>query len=151
MNETEHIENKEQSTDTGQDGILSAISAPIKSFSAAEVLQSLTAKYFNEEACRQWILETLHPDGAYCPACKNKITDDITRNNFSAMRRCKCKHCGKWFSATVGTILHNSQLSMRQAFALAVLISLGLGNKQIAKIIGIHPDSVRLWRLRLND
>lgn len=94
-------------------------------------------------------MKILHPDGAFCPYCHFELTNG-SAEKFWAMQYTTCRACGKRFLATKGTILHNTSLSMRQAFALACLIALGLSNKQIAEIVGIHPDSVRLWRLKLN-
>lgn len=152
MHEAEYIENKGELMDTAQDNILHIIDSPpkaIKSFSAAQALHALNADFFGEAACRQWILKTLHPDGAFCPHCQSAVSN-ISAAKFWNMQYMACRACGKRSLATKGTILHNSSLSMRQAFALACLIALGLSNKQIAEIVGIHPDSVRLWRLRLN-
>lgn len=158
MEMIEHIENQGVAEVNEMQTEQNALSEPtnsetahaaIKTFSTNGALQTFNADFFAEDVCQAWILKALHPDGAYCPRCGQRIEDEITLKNFWMMLRCKCKSCQKWFTATVGTILHNSQLTMRQSFALAVLMALGLTNKQIAGIIGIHPDSVRFWRMRL--
>lgn len=156
MNQTEHVGNKEESTviaASTQDVSSSTSVAPIhiiKSFSASQAYQSLSADSFDEAVCRTWILKTLHPDGAFCPHCHSELTGESTIRNFWSMTYTTCRDCKKRFLATKGTVLYNTSLSMRQAFALAVLVALGIGNRQIAEIVSIHPDSVRLWRLRLN-
>lgn len=121
-----------------------------KHFKPSEALNECNADFFSEDRCREWILKKLHPEGAYCPFCRNKITDETTLKNFWTLKRCVCKNCNKWFSATYNTIIHGSHLTMAQAFALAVFLALGIDNKQIAKIIGIHPESVRIWRSKFN-
>jgi transposase-like protein len=124
--------------------------ASIKSFLPADSLKAFNDTVLSEDACRRWFLGKLHPDGINCPRCKKEITSGTTVKNFWSMKRCLCNHCGKRFLATDGTILHKSRLSMTQVFALAILLALGIDNKSIAGIIGIHPDSVRLWRMRFD-
>ena len=113
-------------------------------------IKAFYEKVVNEDTCRRWLLELLRPDGTTCPKCKNKIADETTVKNFWSGRRCTCKHCGKKFYATHGSILAHSSFSMRQIAFMIILIALDISNKQIADIIGIHPDSVRLWRMNIN-
>lgn len=119
-----------------------------KFFKVSEILEVFNAEFLDEARCTEWILKRLHPEGAYCPACKSKIEDEITLNNFWWLRRCKCKYCNKWFSAYSNTFLSNSHLSPQQAVLLAVLIAQAVPLKVIAKILEIHPDTVRLWQKR---
>lgn len=119
-----------------------------KFFRASELLEVFSAEFLDEARCTEWILKRMHPEGAFCPACKNKIEDETTLNNFWWLRRCKCKHCNKWFSAYSGTFLYNSHLTPQQAVLLAVQIAQGNPRKVIAKMLGIHPDTVRLWQKR---
>lgn len=123
----------------------------VKSLSPVDSLKALTSAVLTEDACRHWILSCLHPNGINCPQCKSRLTDETTVKNFWQGKRCHCKVCKKRFFPTDGTILHRSRLSMKQSFALAFLIALGVENKKIAEIVGIHPDSVRLWRLRFES
>lgn len=156
MNCIEHIENKEETAykdDEAQDNILSATDSPvhvIKSFSTQQAADALSVAFFDEAVCRQWVLQALHPNGAFCPHCRAALKNE-SGVKFWNMQYTTCHACGKRFLATKGTVLHNTTLSMRQAFALACFIELGLSNKRIASIIGIHPDSVRLWRLKLDS
>ncbi len=121
----------------------------IKNISVSKTLNSFTADILDEDRCRKFILDALHPDGIFCPQCRMRLQDERTVKNFYTGKRCLCKECGKKFFPTHGTVLHKSSLSMSQAFALAVFIALGASNKQIAGIVGIHPDSVRIWKMRL--
>lgn len=122
----------------------------VKSFSPEKALEALSANFFREDACRDWLLKTLHPDGAHCPGCGTRLEDKKSVHNFWNLRRCECKVCKKWFSATSGTILHGAQLNMRQTFLLIFLLSLGIDDRKIAEICGISSGTVRLWRMRFS-
>ena len=104
----------------------------------------------SQENCRKLILPRFHPDGAYCPVCHQMI-GERAKESFWAGKKIHCKSCGKWFSATTGTILNNTKLDYKAIYLLLVLPALGLDNREIAGIIGIHRDSVRNWRKRLNN
>lgn len=120
-----------------------------KTFSPEAVLKAFTVQCLREDACRDYILKTLHPDGAHCPECGSTLESEATIRNFWEMRRCQCQVCNKWFTATTRTILHNSQLDMRQFFVLATFLPIGMPIEEIARIAGISPGTVRLWKLKL--
>ncbi len=132
MNKEEHIE----------------IERRIKTFSPVEALEALSADFFDEQACRRWILKNLHPDGAHCPGCGAEIESEIMIKNFWETRRCQCQECGKWFTSLTNTILHGTQMDMRQIYLLAVLISLRVDDELIAKFCKISTGTVRLWKMR---
>lgn len=67
----------------------------LKTFKAEEALKALTVDFFNEKACRDYVLRRLHPDGPQCPGCGRRVNNEISINNFWELRRCECKHCGK--------------------------------------------------------
>ena len=123
----------------------------LKSFSPEAVLKAFTVECLREDACCDYILKTLHPDGAHCPACGMRLEDETTVKNFWELKRCECKVCNRWFSATIGTILHNSQLDMRQFFVLATFLPLGMPVEEVARIVGISPGTVRLWKIKLSQ
>ncbi|MEK6812724.1 MAG: hypothetical protein AABX86_01260 [Nanoarchaeota archaeon] len=120
----------------------------IKTFTTADAFQSFSANFLNNEICTRWLINRLHPDGAVCPHCQTKIIDETTLDNFANMSRCKCKSCNKWFSATVGTILHNAHLEPAEVYLLAVLLELKIDIKTIAKILGVHPGSIKNWKMK---
>ena len=111
----------------------------------------------DEKFCRSWILESLHPGGAMCPHCEERIVSEKVLNSFWLGKRCVCKVCDRTFTATSETFLQGSQLSYRQVFMLAVLSELmdqRLDLQRIAEALNISPDTVRIWRQRfkvIND
>lgn len=102
-------------------------------------------------ACREWILQRLHPDGAYCPKCNKRIIGDDALDSFWEERRTHCKLCGKYFTARTGTLIKNTRLDAREIFLLCVTVELSVPDKKIAEILKIHLDSVRSWKKRLEE
>jgi len=121
------------------------------SFSPGEAASALSAELLDEDRCREWILERLHPDGAHCLGCAEPILDGTTLHNFWQGNRCNCKNCGRWFSATSGSFLQNMQLTFAQVFLLASFadyLSCGLTLSRAAAALNISPDTVRIWQRR---
>jgi transposase-like protein len=106
------------------------------------------AEFLDEEACRRWVLERLHPHGARCPRCDTLITDITTLKNFWSEGRCNCKRCDRWFTALSGTFLEGANLSIEQIFALAVLTGFmneGVTVKRMAAAVGVSENTIRTW------
>jgi len=116
-----------------------------KTFDPSEALNDFTLKFFNYFECHNWGMKKLHPDGFFCIHCKHPF-DEETSKNLYQLKRVQCRNCKKYYSAKMGTILHHAWISPAEVFIMAVLIALGIDNERIAKIINIHPDSIRLWR-----
>ena len=117
-------------------------------FTIADTGNAFCADLLDEAKCRAWVLEQLHPAGAYCPCCHVAIEDRTTLENFHQGERCRCKNCGKWFTATSRTFLQGTQLSYRQVYLLAVLadfLSRGIDISSIGAAVGVSADTVRLW------
>lgn len=99
--------------------------------------------------CREWVLQRLHPDGVYCPNCNKRITSDDALDSFWEERRTYCKSCGKQFTARTDTVIKRTNLDMREIFLFLVLRDLQVDNKKITETLGIHLDSVKNWKKRL--
>lgn len=115
-----------------------------------EVVKDFNAHFLDESFCIQYILDKLHPRSTQCPHCKQDIKDDTTLDNFFAAKRCQCKSCKRWFTATTGTFLQGSQLNARQIVLLMLLLGYQINNRDIARILSVHPDTVSLWQKKIN-
>lgn len=122
----------------------------VKSFSASTALAALNPSFFNEERCREFVFKSLHPHGAHCPRCGVAIEDRLILSNFWEGKRCLCRSCGRWFSTTTGTVLHNTSFDVRQIYAIAFFLGVGLSDAAIAKALKISLGAVRLWRMRFS-
>lgn len=119
----------------------------IKYFFIGEAASAFGVKFLNEEACRDWVIETLHPWGESCVNCGKEL-DGTSAIRFLSGNRCQCRACGHWFTARSGTFLQGSQLTYAQVFLLAALIDImekGLTPDRIAGLVGVTGDTVRNW------
>ncbi|MFA5517381.1 MAG: hypothetical protein WDA20_13975 [Desulfuromonadales bacterium] len=112
----------------------------------AEVLAVISARFFSEDACTKWFFDRYYPDGPRCPECRAPIVSERSLQSFRALRRFTCSGCGKQPRATHGTVLQNSSLSPRSLMLLAAMCGWGIEHREIARVIGIAPDTVREWR-----
>lgn len=112
-------------------------------------LREFSVEMLSAEKCREWVLQQLHPEGAYCPSCHRRVIGKRAKVSFWAGRRTWCKFCHKQFSATTGTVLNNCGLDFRAVWLLLALSALGADNKQIAGILRVHPDTVKTWQGKL--
>ena len=110
--------------------------------------EALNADFFDEAHCREWILNKLHPGGAFCPGCHRSINDSRRRDHFWNGDRLNCEYCGKYFTALTGRIFSGSHLDFKRLFLLAALSGAGINDKIIAEKLNITPESCRLWRIK---
>jgi predicted Zn finger-like uncharacterized protein len=126
---------------------------PIKNRLKMDILPAIVAGIFSadfldEAYCRNWILTQLHPEGVFCPSCSTEITGKAARS-FWQGRKIKCGRCGKFFKPLHGTIYLGCHLDYRGIVLMNLLLGLDLGNSQIARIVGMDAESIRLWRGKL--
>lgn len=81
-------------------------------------LIDLFEKFGNDEKCRIYLEKLRWPDGVRCVRCQSdKISRIYKRNQFH------CDSCQYQFSATAGTIFHDSHLPLMKWFAAIYLLS----------------------------
>lgn len=114
----------------------------ISFFTCAEALNALSPTLMDEDACRAWILQRLHPNGRHCPKCGEIL---INTRNFWAGLKCCCKACNFQFRPLSGSLFEGTHFSYRDIFLMAVLIALGINAPRIANILDIGSDTARLW------
>ena len=90
-----------------------AVSRGCGVFTPAEAVEAFSALFLDEKVCTLWVLKRLHPEGARCPECKAAVGYDD--GNFWEMKRCHCKECGKWFTATTGAHIARRSTPARRA------------------------------------
>lgn len=112
------------------------------------VIENFTVELFDERVCREWILNKLHLEGASCPGCGKPITSEKGLQNFWNLKRVFCKDCKKIFTALTGTMLNGIQMGLRTFFAMAIFLHLEIDKKEIAKLLKIHPETIRFWEMK---
>ncbi len=108
-------------------------------------LIDVTKEFATEAACLDYLEKMRWPDGEmFCVCCGeigrvSKITREKTGKN-RRVRLYQCLGCGKQFSATSGTIFHDSHLPLSKWFMAVALIcnaKKGLSARQVQRDLGI--------------
>ena len=120
-------------------------------FTPADVAKAFNAEFLVESFCRYWVIEKLHqPKKFLCPECGAAVPENLLRSFWEA-KRIECDKCGKWFTALTGTFLSGCHFDFREIVLFVLLIGLGVQDKEIARIMTISAENVRLWRIKFNE
>jgi transposase-like protein len=90
-------------------------------------LIEISSAFSSDEKCLAYLEASRWPDGVRCPICGHKEVSKITRKSKSKNKRaqlyqCLEKSCKQQFSATTGTIFHDSHLPLSKWFTAVALI-----------------------------
>jgi transposase-like protein len=134
-------------------------------------LIEVTRKFNSKDACLDYLAAMRWPDGVItCMKCgvegkefRQFTTNATERKRFSktaqkvvtvsvpSRRLYECKGCGYQFSATTGTVFHDSHLSLEKWFMAVALIlegKKGVSALQIGRNLGISQANYRtVWHL----
>jgi transposase len=98
----------------------------------------------DDEACLEWLLARLYPDGIYCPKCER-----VTKHHRVASRRSySCQFCGHHVHPTAGTIFHKSTTPLELWFYAIFVMSqtrCGISAKQLQRELGVTYKTA--WRM----
>lgn len=108
----------------------------------------LSAEFLSGPRCLQWFLERYYPEGYHCPDCGAPVTEK-TLPSFLELKRFTCCGCGKQPRATNGTVLQGSTFTPAELYLLALLISFGTDDKEIARVLSISTATATAWREKL--
>lgn len=105
-------------------------------------LFSLAQAFPTEEAAWAYWLKARWPEGVKCLACGHGVCYQITSKGKTGKvaRKFECAECGLHFSATVGTLFHDSHLPLQKWFAaIAIMVESkkGVSAAQMARHIGV--------------
>ena len=119
-------------------------------FLPGDVAKAFSADFLDEVACRRWILETMYDAVCFtCPQCSAPLTEKGLRH-FWLSERIRCYACGKFFTALSGTFLQGCHLAFREIILLAVFLCFKIHHREIARILKISPETVRLWHKKFS-
>ncbi len=101
----------------------------------------------DEQACYDFLVEALHPDGLICPACGG---DDLTihRAHRDPVLDYRCA-CGRVFNAWTGTALQGTQRRPPELVLIARGIAQGTPTAQLARELGCSRRHLLDLRHRL--
>ncbi len=106
-------------------------------------LIEVTKSFPDDETCLAYLEAVRWPKGVRCVKCESQQISRITRHSTKENKRTKlyqCLRCGEQFSATSGTIFHDSHLPLRKWFiAVALFLNAkkGLSAKQMQRDLGV--------------
>lgn len=112
--------------------------------------------FMTEDACRDRLTVIRWPDGVICPFCEAEAVSELaTRRLF------RCRKCRRQFSATSGTLLHNTHVPILLWFVVAETLirhyvrsycGYHKTNRQIASKVGLsYRGAVRVKEIVLRD
>src|SRR5579864_3059921 len=98
-------------------------------------LVELIEQFGTDAQCRQTLEHLRWPKGVTCPACKSdKISRIFGRDQFD------CDSCRYQFSATAGTIFHDSHLPLTKWFLATYIVAeskKGISANQLKRMLSI--------------
>jgi transposase-like protein len=98
-------------------------------------LVELVQNFADEEKCRTYLEQLRWPDGVKCPRCKSdKVYPILKREQFV------CDSCKYQFSATAGTIFHDSHLPLWKWFLATYLMAeskKGMSANQLKRTLAV--------------
>jgi ISXO2-like transposase domain/Transposase zinc-ribbon domain len=106
---------------------------------------NVTKQFDTEEKCLDYLEKMRWPAGVACLKCGSQNVAKITRasrtkNKRKRLFQCREKECGHQFSATAGTIFHDSHLPLEKWFMAIALIceaKKGLSACQMQRHLGV--------------
>lgn len=107
-------------------------------------VKDLQVDFPDEDACLQWLVEYLYPDGIVCKNC-----EEVTKHyRIKGRKVYSCGQCGRHTSPTAGTIFHKSSTPLSiwyHAFYLMATNKAGTSAKQIERETGVTYKTA--WRM----
>src|SRR5689334_23019438 len=98
-------------------------------------LTEIFEKFNSEERCREYLEVLRWPSGVCCTRCGNASVSKLAKRH-----QYECNGCHYQFSATAGTVFHDSHLPLWKWFLAAYLIcesKKGVSANQIKRTLGI--------------
>lgn len=123
-------------------------STSTRAFIPADIGRDFNADYLDETICRDWILAAIHGRGMQrCPKCHEPMTG-ISSQRFWEGKRICCRACGKYFTALTGTFLSGCHLTFSGVILFAVFLYYRIPVREIARVLRISLETVRLWEIK---
>jgi transposase len=107
-------------------------------------VRNLQVDFPDEQACLQWLVEWIYPDGITCKNCE-KVTKHYP---ITGRKVYSCGTCGHQISPTAGTIFHKSSTPLSvwyHAFYMMATNKAGTSAKQIERETGVTYKTA--WRM----
>jgi transposase-like protein len=107
-------------------------------------------KLLDEQACYEWLLKILHPQGLHCPNGHALPAGQAPHDRKRApIVKYKCRECGKVFHIFTGTDLSGSHYNCGQIVLMLRGFLQGQTTQHIAEELGLDYGTVLAWRHRI--
>jgi transposase-like protein len=100
------------------------------------------------QACYDFLVEALHPDGLRCPDCRSRQRA-VHRAHRDPVLDYRCAACGRVYNAWTGTELQGTQRRPAQLVLIARGIAQGTPTAQLAREMGCSRQHLLDLRHRL--
>ena len=109
------------------------------------------ARVIDENACYEWLVELLHPDGLCCPRGHPVSMAGVHKRHRAPLLvyQCNGPDCRAVYTAFTGTMWQNAQWCPAQIVQLLQGVSQGKSSAQISREIGKHREYVMARRHQL--
>lgn len=107
----------------------------------------ITKKFSSKMKCIQHLEKIRWENIPRCPYCGS-----INSSSRPKEHRHQCNNCNRPYSVTVGTVFHNSNLSLQKWFLAVGLImnaKKGISSRQLARDLGIDKNTAWYLQIRL--
>jgi transposase-like protein len=105
----------------------------------------------DEQACYDFLVKLLHPDGLACPRCHHADGLKVHRYDRAPILVYRCPHCLRIFNAFTATVLHGTRRSARQWVLIVRGFAQGVPTAQLARELECDRSQLLRWRHRLQD
>lgn len=100
----------------------------------------------NTEACYQFLVDILHPEGLHCPNCQRADAFSLHNHRHQPVLDYRCRQCGCVFNAYTGTPFQKTHRSPTQLVLILRGICQGTPTAQLAR--ELHCDRKQLLAVR---
>jgi transposase-like protein len=105
----------------------------------------------DEQACYDFLVYLLHPEGLACPRCHRADGLKVHRHDRAPILVYCCVHCLRIFNAFTATVLHGTKRSARQWVLILRGFAQGVPTAQLARELECDRAELLKWRHRLQD
>ena len=103
----------------------------------------------NADACYQFLVDTLHPDGLHCPTCRQADALSIHHRRHQPVLDYRCRHCGSVFNAYTDTPFQKTHRSPPQLVLILRGICQGTPTAQLARELACDRKHLLALRHKL--
>ena len=113
-------------------------------------LRQTLEKFVSQEACLAHLGRIRWPDGPRCPKCRGpRVIPFQARGKTGKVRKLyRCLYCRRQFSATVGTLFHDSHMPLTDWLLVIYLMDSSkrrISAKEVERMLGVSYETA--WNM----